>query len=227
MEIGLIIFARNERKNSEKIFPKIPFKKVNDVYVIDGNSTDGTQDFWTKKKVKVFNQKFKGVGGAYESAFRNTKENALIFFHPDGNMDAKDIEKFIERLRKGEQFIVASRTIKGAKNEEDEEWFRYRKWSAQFLCFVINLLWGRNGNRATDLTQGFRAITRDAYKKMNIKIPNAIAPDIEQIIRALKKNVRIYEFPTIESKRVFGITSMTSFKTSRENIKVFLRELFH
>lgn len=225
MKIALIIFTRNERKNSEKIFSKIPFKKVDAVYVIDGNSTDGTKEFWKKKGIKVFSQKYKGVGGAYESAFRNTKEDALIFFHPDGNMDPHAISEFIKRLKKGEEFIIASRVIKGAKNEEDDQLFKYRKWSSGFMAFVINALWSNSNNRATDLTQGYRALTRRVYSKLGIKVPDAIAPDTEQIIRALKNGVQITEFATTEGKRVYGETTMPSFKTSVENIKVFVREL--
>lgn len=225
MKIALIIFTRNERKNSKKIFPKIPFKKINAVYVIDGNSTDGTIDFWENKRIEVFTQKYKGVGGAYESAFRNTKEDALIFFHPDGNMDPQAISEFTKRLKRGEEFIVASRTVKGAKNEEDDQIVKYRKWSSQLMAVVINLLWGSKNNRATDLTQGYRAFTRKAYQKLKIKVPNAIAPDTEQIIRALKSDVPITEFSTIEGKRIYGETTMPSLKTSVENIKVFLREL--
>lgn len=226
MKIALIIFTRNELKNSRKIFSRIPFTIFNGIYVIDGNSTDGTKEFWESKKIKVLKQKYNGVGGAYESAFRNTKEDALIFFHPDGNMNPRDLQKFVTLLKAGNGFIVASRTIKGAANEEDNKLFKYRKWSAQALCFFINILWGKNGNHATDLTQGYRAISRDTYKRMHIKIPNAVAPDIEQVIRALKKDIKITEFPTKENKRMYGETAMPTFRTSVENIKVFLHELF-
>lgn len=225
MKIALIVFTRNERKNSENIYSKIPVKSVNKIYVIDGNSSDGTKEFWEKKGIKVFDQKYKGVGGAYESAFRNTTEDALIFFHPDGNMDPADILTFINKLKQGEQFIVASRTLKGGKNEEDGRIIKFRKWAPLLMSYLINYLWGNDKNRATDLTQGYRAITRKAYKLMNIKIPNPIAPDTEQIIRAQKKKIKITEFPTKESKRMYGQTSMPTFKTSVENIKVFLKEL--
>jgi hypothetical protein len=226
MTIALIIFTRNERRNSEIIFSKIPFSAVKKTYVIDGNSTDGTKEFWESKGIRVYDQKYKGVGGAYESAFRSTTEDALIFFHPDGNMLPKDISKFAERLKRDEEFIIASRMLNKSRHEADGQFFKYRKWSAQILAVVINSIWGKKKNIATDLTQGFRAITRNAYKKMNISIPSAVAPDTEQIIKALKQNIRITEFPTKESERMYGKTSMPSFTTSIENIKVFLRELF-
>lgn len=226
MKIGLIIFTRNERKNSERIFSKIPSKIVNKVYVIDGNSTDGTQEFWKSKKIKVFGQKYKGVGGAYESAFKNTKEDALIFFHPDGNMDPKDIKKFVKLLSSGSEFIIASRMIKGGINEEDSQFLKPRKWFCQIMGKIADILWAKNGNYCTDITQGYRAFTRNAWKKLKIKIPNAFAPDYEQVIRGLKNNITITEFPTKETPRLYGETSMGSIKTGKEHLKLLFNEIF-
>lgn len=226
MKIALIIFTRNERKNSEATFPKIPQKAVDNIYVVDGNSHDGTREYYQKLKIKVFGQKYPGVGGAYESAFKNTKEEALIFWHPDGNMDPADIKKFVLLLKRGNDFVVASRMIKDSYNEEDDMLFKPRKWFNVSLAFVCNIIWGRNGNKTTDIVQGYRAISRKAFNKMEIKVPNAVAPDFEQVIRALKYGIKITEFPTKEGKRIYGKTSMTSFKTGKENLKVFFNELW-
>lgn len=225
MKIALIIFTRNERKNSEKSWPKIPTKLFDKVYVVDGNSTDGTQEFYKKKKIEVFGQKYPGVGGAYKSAFRNTKEDALVIFHPDGNADPKALPKIVKLLRQGKQFVIPSRMLNGAANEEDDQTFKYRKWSNQLMATFVSILWGRSGNKCSDLTQGYRGLTRAAYKKLGIKIPSPIAPDIEQVIRALKQGIEIVEFPTIEGHRQHGKTSMPSFKTTIENLKVFIKEL--
>lgn len=227
MKIALIIFTRNELKNSKYIYNKIPFNLVDRTYVIDGNSTDGTKEFWLRKNIKVFNQKYRGVGGAYHSAFENTKEYGLIFFHPDGNMDPKDIRKFVNELNQRKGFIVATRMIKGARNEDDGKFFKPRKWFCQFLAFMANARWGREDNRTTDVTQGYRAFNRETFKELGINKPNSIAPDYEQVIRALKKNIKINEFPTFENKRKYGETSMGSIKTGVENLKVFLNELMN
>lgn len=225
MKIALVIFTRNERKNSEKMFPKIPIKLFNNVYVIDADSADGTRQFYENKKIKVFNQKYPGVGGAYESAFRNTTEDALVIFHPDGNANPKALPKMVELIRSGHELVIPSRMLKGAANEEDNQFFKYRKWSNQWMSVVVSTLWGREENKCTDLTQGYRAMTRQAYKKLGIKIPSPIAPDIEQVIRALKRGVKIVEFSTKEGHRQHGKTSMPSFKTTIENLRVFFKEL--
>lgn len=225
MKIALIVFTKNELENSQKTFPQVPKNAVDAVYVIDGNSNDGTREYYQAQRIRVFSQVYPGVGGAYESAFRNTKEDALIFWHPDGNMDPNDIGKFVKLLKKGSDFVVASRMIEGGFNEEDKKFFKPRKWFNLGLAAICNLRWGRGKNRATDVVQGYRAISRPAYGKMEITSPSAIAPDLEQIIRALKKGIEIVEFPTKEGFRIYGKTSMTSFKTGKENLKVLFKEI--
>lgn len=227
MKIALIIFTKNEKDNLQNIFKKVPVKIVDKVYAVDANSTDGTQEFLAIKKIPIIKQKYKGVGGAYEAAFSKTKEDALVFFHPDGNMNPKDIYEFVKRLKNNQEFIVATRMIKGAKNEDDNKLLKPRKWFCQVLGVTANLLWSKKSNKTTDITQGYRAITRNVYKRMNIKIPNPIAPDYEQVIRALKFNIKINEFPTIEGKRVYGDTSMKSIPTGIANVKVLFKELLN
>lgn len=225
MKIALVIFTRNERKNSERIYSKIPKNLVNSMYVIDGNSVDGTQVYWKSKKVKVFPQKYNGIGGAYEAAFKNIKEDALIFFHPDGNMEPQDLKKFVRLLKEGHQFIIATRMRKDAFNEEDDQLLKPRKWFNQGLAAIANIIWGRDGNQSTDPTQGYRAFIRKAYEKLKIKIPPPNASDYQQIIRALKTGVKITEFPTIEGKRVFGESSFPSFKTGLDQLKLLWKEI--
>ena len=133
--------------------------------------------------------------------------------------------EMVKLLKKGHEFIVASRMIKRAYNEEDDQILKPRKWFNQGLAIIANIIWGRNGNKCTDTTQGYRAFTRNAWKKLKINIPNPVAPDYEQIIRALKYNVKIADFPTKEGKRIHGETTMPSFKTGRENLKVLWNEL--
>lgn len=225
MKIALVVFTRNERKNSELIYDKIPQNVVDKIYVVDGDSVDGTQEFWENKHIKVYLQKYKGIGGAYETSFRLIPEDALIFFHPDGNMDPQDIKKFVKLFKDGHQIIIATRMTKDGINEEDDQLLKPRKWFNQTLMAIINILWGRSSNKGSDLTQGYRAMTRNAYNKLKIKIPPPNASDTQQVIRALKFGVPITEFPTKEGKRIYGETAFPSLKTGLDQLKLLWREL--
>lgn len=225
MKIALVIFTKNELENLKLIFPKIPIKLVDKVYAIDGNSTDGTREFFKKKNIKMFGQEYKGIGGAYESAFRNVKTEGIVFFHPDGNMDPKDIKTFINLLKDGHGFVIGTRMIKGAFNEEDIHFFKPRKWFNIGLALVTHIMLGKDGNKSSDVVQGYRAFNRKAYLKLGIDRPDPVGPEFEQVIKALKKGIKITEFPTREGLRIHGDTTMPSLKTGWGNIKVFLREL--
>jgi len=76
----------------------------------------------------------------------------------------------------------------------------------------------------TDSINGFRAITREAAQKLAL---DALDYTIEyqMTIRALKKGLRIVEFPTREGSRVAGDTGAPSLPTGWRFVKRFAREL--
>lgn len=225
MKIALVIFTKNELKNLKLIFAKIPIKLVDKIYAIDGNSTDGTREFFKKKNVKIFGQEYKGIGGAYESAFRNVKTEGIVFFHPDGNMDPKDIKIFVNFLKQGHGFIIGTRMTKGGYNEEDVYFLKPRKWFNIAMAIFTNLWFGKNDNKSTDVVQGYRAFNRKSYLSLGISKPHPIGPEFEQVIKALKGGVKITEFPTKEGLRIHGQTTMPSFKTGWGNLEVLFQGL--
>lgn len=60
--VTLCILAFNEREALEQIWNTLPLSLFAEVYVIDGGSTDGTQEFFKQKKVRVIQQKKKDEG---------------------------------------------------------------------------------------------------------------------------------------------------------------------
>jgi glycosyltransferase involved in cell wall biosynthesis len=223
--VTLVIVARNEKKSSEVIFPRIPKKSVDDIILMDGNSTDGTQRYYKKQGVKVIEQKQKGIGAAMLEGREHVKTDALIFFHPDGNENPVDIAKVADALREGHQFVIPSRMIKGGFNEEDNSLLKPRKWFNQIMALFINLLWRRRLPFVSEIVQGFRGIQCETFDMLKIdKIDCSI--DFQMVIRALKYKVPIYEFPTKEGNRLFGETNFTALMIGPIELKMFFREVF-
>jgi glycosyltransferase involved in cell wall biosynthesis len=224
--ISLVIIVRNEKKSSEIIFPKIPKKSVDEIFVIDGKSKDGTPAYFRKKGIKVFTQKIKGLGGATMSAREHCKTQAMIFFHPDGNENPKDIAKVAKFLREGYDFVIPSRMIKGAYNEEDSETLKPRKWFNQALALGVNFLWKKERPFVSEVVQGFRGIRCDAYDKLKIDATDS-SIDFQMVVRGLKHNLKFYEFPTQEGNRLFGETNFKSIETGKIIFKCLFREIFN
>jgi len=224
MNVSLAIITRNEIAGLRGVFDDIPRDALFEVFAVDAHSTDGTVEFLRERGVAVHDQSEPGYGAAMIQARSLTRGNALIYFHPDGNENPRDIPKFLERLDRGASFIVASRMIPGAWNEEDSRLLRFRKWANQGLALIANLLFSRSGVRSTDITNGFRAITCAAFDRMRLTSKD-LTMDFQMIIRALKLGMPIEEFPTREGDRIGGGTSFPSFSTGLKELGLIWREL--
>jgi hypothetical protein len=154
----------------------------------------------------------------------HARGDAIIYFHPDGNEDPRAIPVFVERLRAGSEFVVASRMIPGAWNEEDGQLLRWRKWANQGLALMANVLFARNGAHTTDITNGLRAIRCDTFDRMALTSRD-LTMDFQMVIRALKLGMKIDEFPTREGERIGGATNFPSLQTGLKELGLIWDEL--
>ena len=223
MKISLVFLTLNEIVSLTELFDKIPLDAVDESFAVDGGSTDGTRKFFRKKGIQVYTQEVKGRGEAFRIAFKKAKGDALIFFSPDGNEDPNDIPKFRPFLEKGHDMVIATRMVKGAHNEEDDQVFKWRKWANNAFNLMANITWNR-GAFITDTINGYRAITKDAWEKL---APDGQGYTIEyqSSIRAFKKRLKIIEFPTIEGSRIDDREGSPSIKTGLAFLKMYFSEL--
>ncbi len=222
--ISLVLLCFNEIEGTRHLIDKIPMKTVSECFAVDGGSTDGTREFLKKKRVMVVDQKSKGRGEAFRIAFKKAKYNNLVFFSLDGNEDPRDIAKFAEYFEKEYDMVIASRMCAGAKNEEDDNLLKIRKWANNFFNFTINIIWNRSGKYVTDSINGFRGITKEAWKKMNLD-GEGYTIEYQSTIRALKLGLKIAEFPTHEGARIGGESQAKSIPTGIKFIKLLLKEI--
>ena len=229
MTFGLVLLTFNEIEGIRKLWECIPKTDFDEFFAVDGGSTDGTLDFFTNNNVKVVGQSKKGRGEAFRIAFKNSKSDVLIFFSPDGNENPEDILNIKNEFKKDKKtdIVIASRMIKGARNEEDDKIFRWRKWANNWFNFLANLLFNKNffTNYITDSINGFRGIRRDSFNKLSL---DALGFTIEyqSTIRAFKKKMKIVEIPTIEGQRIGGESYAKSIPTGIKFIKCLVKEIF-
>jgi glycosyltransferase involved in cell wall biosynthesis len=226
MRIGLAILNRNEEAALEKILPRIPVEAVEGVFAVDGDSTDGSVAVLRRYGIEVLTQDTPGRGEAFRVAFREAEDrfDALILLSPDGNEDPGDIPRFRPLLEGGADMVIASRMTDGAVNEEDSRWFRPRKWANLAFVWLAWITWGRRGDRITDVMNGYRAITIDAWKRLN---PDAQGYTIEYqaSIQAYKRRLKLREFPTVEGQRIGGASGAKSIPTGLRMVRLYLSEL--
>jgi glycosyltransferase involved in cell wall biosynthesis len=222
--VTLVLVVRNEEVGLRHVLPRLPRAEFDDCFAIDGNSTDRSVEVMTEAGVRVHAQKERGLGAAMIEARQVVRTDAFVYFHPDGNEDPADLPRMCALLRGGAEFVVASRMIAGARNEEDDHLFKWRKYANLGFVGLANVLFGHGGNRTSDVTNGFRGITCAAFDRMRLTSRD-LTMDYQMVIRALKLGIRITEFPTHEGNRIDGATHFASIPTGVAELKLLWREV--
>ena len=204
---------------------RIPLGQVDECFAVDGGSRDGTREFLKESGVRVIEQESKGRGEAFRIAFDVARNDNLIFFSLDGNEDPNDIPRFKEYFAQGFDMVIASRMCRGAKNEEDDRILKIRKWANNVFNWAINVIWNHGGNSyITDSINGYRGITKKCWEKIR---PDGAGYTIEyqSTIRALKLDLKVAEFPTIEGHRIGGESNARSIPTGLRFLRLLFKEI--
>ena len=220
-DASIIILTRNEINGVKAIIPKIPRHLVRECFAVDYHSTDGTVEYFKKNHIPVIKQQTKGRGAAFTLGIQHAKGNYIVFFSPDGNEDPGDIPKLITLLEQGNDLAIASRFMKGSRNEEDDQTIKPRAWANQAFTFLINLIW--NGH-VSDSINGYRAIRKNLFQKLHLDA-EGFAIEYQMTIRALKLKCKIAEIPTREGNRIGGNSTAYAIPTGIEFVGFLLREI--
>jgi glycosyltransferase involved in cell wall biosynthesis len=221
--VTLVLLTLNEIDGVGHVFPKLPLSAVDEVFVVDGGSTDGTLEFFAARGVRVIRQARRGRGEAFRLAAQHARNEWLVFFSPDGNEDPEDIPHLIDGLAAGYDMVIASRFMSGARSEDDDKFlFASRRWGNLMFTGLVNLLF--RGPRITDTINGYRAVTRTAFRRL---APDAqgYAIEFQMSMRALRLGLRVLEIPTEESARVGrGVSKLNAVPVGLTFLRLLLRE---
>lgn len=227
MKITLCLLTFNEIDGCKNDIPQLNkyLDKFDEIYAIDGGSKDGTVEYLKEENISVYIQPKKGLNAACHFAVEKCATDAIIFFHPKGTIPIEDILKFRELFENNYEFVIGSRIVKEATNEEDKHFLKPRKWFVVGLSIFSSFLFNRGSKRIKDVLHGFRGITINGYKKMNLRDEGTVTIDIEMIIRSYKSKLKSIEFPTTEFSRVGGKTHFKAIPTGIKIMKYLKREL--
>ena len=219
----VILLTLNEIEGVQAIVPTLPSGAADEILAIDGGSTDGTREWLAAQGIRVVVQKTRGRGAAFREAVEAASGSHFVFFSPDGNETVSDIPRLFEAIEKGADLAIGSRFLPGGGNEEDAQTLPLRKWVNMAFTGLANLIWNR-GPRVTDTINGFRAITRDAFERLELRSVG-FTIEYEMTIHAMRERLRIVEIPTVEGPRVGGETKAPSFRTGVVFLKLLLEEI--
>lgn len=197
MKIIVIIPAYNCERSIKKVIRGLNNHFVDKILVIDDGSSDKTAEIARRTGTEVIShRRNRGLGRALRTGFGEAlkrKYDLILTFDGDGQHLAADIKKVKKCF---EQHPEADIVI-GTRLRDRSHWHkfpRHRLWGNLVLTILTNIACRRKFT--TDSQSGYRAIKRDALKKLKLSADRmAVASEI--IIDAYHKNLRVMEVPVI------------------------------
>ena len=200
--ITAIIPAMNERENLPHVLPRIP-KIVDEVILVDGNSTDGTVEAAREllPSIRIVQQEGTGKGAALRTGFAAATGDIIVMLDADGSTDPAEIPAFVHVLLGGADFAKGSRFLHSAGTSDMP--FHRRMGNGAFV-WMVRLLYG---GRYTDLCYGYNAFWRRVLPYLDL---DGDGFEIETMmnIRALRAGLRIVEVASFEDRRVMGVGNL-------------------
>lgn len=223
MKISLCLLVWNELPGCRNDVPRLPTSSFEEVYAVDGGSTDGTVAFLEQQGIPVYRQPRKGLNAAYIHAVEKSSAEAVVVFFPKGTTPPEDVLHFRPLFERGYELVVASRNIPGGRNEEDSRFLRPRKWLVGAMSWLVAAFWWREGHRVRDVLHGFKGFTVEAFRRMQPS-DSGLSIDLELVARSYRLRIKRCEFPTCEKARFYADSHFKIWPTGKQLLRYLLRE---
>ena len=188
----VVIPAFNEEGSIEKVIRDIP-GLVEEIVVVNNNSTDNTEALARKAGATVINETQMGYGKACLSGLQYIREkethpSIIVFMDGDYSDYPEELIQLIEPIEKNQaDLVIGSRTI---GNREKGAMTPQQIWGNKIATFLMKLFYGFE---FTDLGP-FRAISWDKLEALRMKDED-YGWTAEMQVKALKMKYRCVEMP--------------------------------
>ena len=192
--VSIIIPCMNEEKTIgiciQKALSTLKREDIDGEIIVSDNSTDKSREIAQSMGVKVVIPADKGYGNAYLEGIRYAQGKYLLFTDADNTYDLNDIPKFLKPLiNRNADFVMCTRLKGDIKKGAMPALHRYI--GNPILTGILNMLFKTS---ISDAHCGMRAITKEAYEKLDIK-SEGMEFASEMVIEAARKRLKIIEVP--------------------------------
>ena len=218
--VTAVIPALNEAENLPHVLPRIG-GLVDEVVLVDGQSTDATQDvaFALRPDVRLITQQGRGKGDALRAGFEEATGDIIVMLDADGSTDPAEIPSFVGALLAGADFVKGSRFIQGAGTDDMP---MFRRIGNRALSLLVRILYRC---RCSDITYGFNACWARVLPQLRL---DGDGFEIEGMmnLRALTAGLRVVEVASHEAPRRHGEGRLRTIPDGWLYLKIIIRERF-
>jgi len=185
------------------------------IFVIDGNSTDGTVHAAEAAGARVVRQTGKGKGTAIIEAFSQIDEPYILMLDGDGTYAPSDADRMLAPLADGADHVIGDRLTacdEGALTRLNH-----------FGNHVINVLfkWA-HGAYLQDILSGYRAFTQESLERLNLK-ETGFEIETEIAVEVVRNDLKVVVIPVSYCERPGTPTKLHPFRDGYKIIRTIYR----
>lgn len=216
--ITVVIPCLNEEEAIGEVLKRIP-PYIDEVIVVDNNSTDRTGDVARSLGARVVQENVRGYGRAYKRGFADSTGDVIVTLDGDHSYPVDAISYLLEAfLHLNVGFVSASRFP--VQDPEAMNWMH--RWGNRILSLAMSILFLR---WVRDSQSGMWVFRRDALEEMKLE-SDGMAFSEEIKIEALRnRRIGFREMLVLYSSRI-GEKKLRPWRDGIENLLYLLKKRF-
>jgi glycosyltransferase involved in cell wall biosynthesis len=199
-----------------------------ELFVVDGGSTDGTIDIAEALGVHVLRQSQPGFGPGLYEAFEAAQGDLICIVDADGSHDWRDIPQMRSMIAEGYDYVLGSR-YKGSfryrgvmrwpwSTSDDDS--RLHEWGNLSIVMLAKIF---HGYPLSDVMMGLQMWRKSIFETVRLEEPSQ-AFEAEFKLRVHHGGFRMGEISTQEHPRIGGDAKLNAWTDGLATGRVLLRE---
>jgi glycosyltransferase involved in cell wall biosynthesis len=196
MRLSVIIPTRNEAAALTHVLADLPAGLVDEVLVVDSNSTDGTPEFARRMGARVIAEPRRGYGQACLTGIAHANSpDVIVFLDGDYSDRPAELPNLLAPIIEGRADITIGSRLAGLRAQGAMPW--HSAFGNRLAAFLINLLFRQ---RITDLGP-FRAARADVLRRLALE-ETTYGWAVEMILKGALQGYRVVEVPVSYYPRI-------------------------
>lgn len=216
--VSAVIPCYNEEEGIAHVIESMP-DFVDEIVVVDNNSTDRTAEIATKLGARVIHEKRKGYGAAYKAGIPAAKSDIIVTMDGDGTYPVEEIKDLIDYMfEKDLDFVSGCRFP--LKNAEAMHFLN--KLGNTILTIEMLILYARG---IRDSQSGMWCFKSEVYPKFKMTSDGMPFSEELKIEAILAKDVKFDEYHITYHQRI-GEVKLNMWADGFENLFFLAKKRF-
>ncbi len=213
-DVSVLVPTYNEAETIATVVEEYRDQGYDDVLVVDGGSTDGTQQLAADAGARVEQQRGSGKGQAVREAMEYIDRPVVLMVDGDSTYRPDEADRMLEPIFEGRaEHVIGNRFA----NMQPGAMTRLNQAGNRIINRAFRFIHGKN---LVDILSGYRAFTTDSFETLTLSA-DGFGIETELAVECVKHSVRVEVVPVTYEPR--PEESETNLRPIRDGGNIILR----